>query len=86
MDAKDIRPLRRIPFLDQPKMHESHWSRQRYRPIVPVLQGRTVPAVYSALAEAKARYVQIILLLFKPWRNLEDLLPSEYCVGVLGKT
>ncbi|KAH7903632.1 hypothetical protein BJ138DRAFT_975012, partial [Hygrophoropsis aurantiaca] len=58
---------------DEHPQYKTHLSYVRSHPVVPVLLSDTVPRLHRSVVEDEKWY-RLMLILFKPWRNLEDLL------------
>ncbi|GMF12526.1 unnamed protein product [Phytophthora lilii] len=62
-------------FLDGHPFHKSHCLGKRYEEVVPVLQSFRLPQNEgNALNEKRWKYVVLALVLFKPFRCLNDLI------------
>ncbi|KAH7904131.1 hypothetical protein BJ138DRAFT_976735, partial [Hygrophoropsis aurantiaca] len=62
---------------DHPQ-YDTHYSCVRSSPVVPVLLSDNVPRLNRSAEEDK-RWYRLMLVLFKPWRTLEDLLGNSTC-------
>lgn len=67
--GRGVKPMPRIQFREEHPYAETHLLRLRRTPIVPVIVG---PTLVSKSSDYE-RYCCDILMLFKPWRTLDDL-------------
>ncbi|KAK4704722.1 hypothetical protein P7C70_g1483, partial [Phenoliferia sp. Uapishka_3] len=64
---------RRYDFTKSHPRFKSHRQRERTQPIIPRIEGRSVPRRDHPDPKVREWYAKSILILFKPWRTLDDL-------------
>ncbi|KAK4699453.1 ATP-dependent DNA helicase PIF1, partial [Phenoliferia sp. Uapishka_3] len=70
---------RRYNFLPPHPRYLTHRLKERDIPAVPRIEGRTVPRRDATTPQAREWYAKSILILFRPWRTLGDLLGGAVC-------
>ncbi|KAK4690358.1 hypothetical protein P7C70_g9605, partial [Phenoliferia sp. Uapishka_3] len=70
---------RRYDFLPPHPRHLTHRLIELHTPVVPRIEGRMVPRRDASNPKAREWYAKSILILFKPWRTLRDLLEGAAC-------
>jgi hypothetical protein len=64
-----------LSFLEQHPLHESHCLGKRYTDAVPVIQGFRMPSSEGdSQSKSACKRAVLSLVLFKPFRNLEDIV------------
>ncbi|KAK4702598.1 hypothetical protein P7C70_g3623, partial [Phenoliferia sp. Uapishka_3] len=68
---------RRYDFGPSHPRFKTHRLRERSKPVIPRIEGRSVPRRNHPEKKYREWYAKAILMLFKAWRNLEDLKKKE---------
>jgi hypothetical protein len=78
---RDLRALKAdLRFLQKHPLFESHRLCQRYVDVVPVIYGYRLPYVQDRSAfELKCKRALLSLILFKPFREISDLIGTDLC-------
>jgi len=73
-------PSSTLPFLSKHPLSDTHCLEERYDEVVPIVQGFRLPnAEANASLQQKCKMSVLSLLLFKPFRGLENLVGDSDC-------